>query len=277
MASGVVLPERSFRLWSAAARRRFSADGRSESGVEPPHSKENRRHPAATPESIMSHHHLEVDAFAATIRDAGWFVTPPMIASERLDALSSVLDAIPGDGKRGGIRNLLDLPQVRDLAACPTVRGLAEAVLGHACSAVRGLFFDKTPGANWKVSWHQDLTIAVTRRVEVPGYGPWSEKAGVPHVQPPAEVLERMLAIRVHLDDCGPENGPVRVLPGSHRSGKLDSEQIHAIRERTEPVDCVVERGSFGVSSALAPCVVACATAGAPEGRPPGVRVVRFA
>jgi len=186
-----------------------------------------------------------VDKFAATLRDAGWFVTDPLIDSRRIDALAEAIDAIPGDGKRGGIRNLLDLPQVRDLAASPAVRSLAESVLGRDCIAVRGLFFDKTPGANWKVTWHQDLTIAVHERIEVPGYGPWSEKVGVYHVQPPAEVLERMVAIRVHLDPCGDENGPVRVLPGTHRSGKLNPDQINAYRERIEPVDCVVDRGGI--------------------------------
>jgi hypothetical protein len=189
--------------------------------------------------------HPGVERFAVAIRDSGWSVTLPIIESERLDALSAALDAIPGDGKRGGIRNLLDIPQVRDLAVCPSVRGLAEAVLGRDCVAVRGLFFDKTPGANWKVTWHQDLTIAVNERIALPGYGPWSEKAGVVHVQPPDVILERMLAIRVHLDPCGDENGPVRVLPGTHRSGKLDPDQINAYRERIKPVDCVVERGGI--------------------------------
>ena len=72
---------------------------------------------------------------------------------------------------------------------------------------MRGLYFDKLPEANWKVPWHQDLSIAVRARLDVEGFGPWTEKAGVLHAQAPAAVLERMLAVRVHLDDCGRENG----------------------------------------------------------------------
>jgi hypothetical protein len=33
-------------------------------------------------------------------------------------------------------------------------------------------------------------------------------------VHPPAEILDKMLTLRVHLDDCGEENGPLRVIPG---------------------------------------------------------------
>ena len=77
------------------------------------------------------------------------------------------------------------------------------------------------------------------------GFGPWSEKGGVPHVQPPAELLERMLAVRVHLDDCGAENGPVRVIPGSHRAGRLSPAAVDAWRAGAEPVDCLAERGAI--------------------------------
>jgi ectoine hydroxylase-related dioxygenase (phytanoyl-CoA dioxygenase family) len=144
------------------------------------------------------------------------------------------------------VRNLLDdSPAVRELATSETVRSVAEAVLGPHCFAVRAILFDKTPRANWKVVWHQDVTIAVRERANVPGFGPWSEKEGVVHVQPPVELLERMLAVRVHLDDCGADNGPVRVLPGSHRVGRLSAEAIDQWREGQAPVDCLAERGSI--------------------------------
>jgi ectoine hydroxylase-related dioxygenase (phytanoyl-CoA dioxygenase family) len=110
---------------------------------------------------------------------------------------------------------------------------------------VRALFFDKTPKANWRVSWHQDLTIPTRRRVEVPGFGPWSEKAGIPHVQPPASVLERMLTVRIHLDPCDSFNGPVRVLPGTHRHGKLTPAVIEAFRVSVQPVEAVVPAGGL--------------------------------
>lgn len=184
--------------------------------------------------------------FAAAIRDAGWAVTPAIVPSSVLDAISDELATLPdSDSRRGGLRNLLDMETVRALALSVPVRSVAEAVLGPGCLAVRGIFFDKTPGANWRVSWHQDVTIAVRSRREIEGFGPWSEKARVIHVQPPAEILERMLAVRIHLDACGLEAGPVRVLPGSHRMGKLSPTAIEVRKARGESVECVAARGGI--------------------------------
>jgi ectoine hydroxylase-related dioxygenase (phytanoyl-CoA dioxygenase family) len=188
---------------------------------------------------------IEQREFAAAIERDGWAVTPPVVPQLELDRLLGDLGPLTADG-RGGVRNLLDSsPAVRALATSPAVRSAAESVLGAHCFAVRALLFDKTPDANWKVVWHQDLTIAVRARANVAGFGPWSEKAGVPHVQPPAELLERMLAVRVHVDECGADNGPVRVLTGSHRAGRLSAAAIDAWRAGAESVDCLAERGAI--------------------------------
>ncbi len=91
---------------------------------------------------------------------------------------------------------------------------------------VRSILFDKTVGENWPVSWHQDLTIAVNEKVEVNGYGPWSVKEGVPHVQPPLTLLQNMVTLRIHLDDTLVNNGALQVIPDSHKRGKISSEEI---------------------------------------------------
>jgi ectoine hydroxylase-related dioxygenase (phytanoyl-CoA dioxygenase family) len=129
------------------------------------------------------------------------------------------------------------------LAESTAVRSLVEPALGPNAFAVRDLFFDKTMDANWKVTWHQDLTIAVRHRIDVPDFGPWSVKDGVPHVRPPVELLERMLTVRLHLDDCGEENGPLRVLPGSHQHGRLGENAIRVWRAEVPAVSCAVKRG----------------------------------
>ena len=186
---------------------------------------------------------------AATVGRDGWAVTPPVVpqlAVDRLVAELAELAALPAVRSRGGLRDLLDdSPAVRALATSPAVRSVAESVLGPTCFAVRAILSDRSPGASWTAAWHQDLTIAVRERASVAGYGPWSAKDGVAHVQPPAELLERMLAVRVHLDDCGPADGPVRVLPGSHRVGRLSSSAIDAWRGGAEAVDCLAERGAI--------------------------------
>ena len=142
------------------------------------------------------------------------------------------------------MRNLLQtLPGVRSLAASRPVRALVEPYLGADCFAVRAIFFDMLPGANWKVPWHQDLSVAVAVRKETEGFGPWSRKAGVPHVQAPISLLERMLTVRLHLDACPLTNGPLRVVPGSHRLGRLNVEQIEALRAEINEVPCEIECG----------------------------------
>lgn len=113
---------------------------------------------------------------------------------------------------RAGRRNLLDDPEVRRLADDPRLR----AHVGGA-RVVRGILFDKTPEANWAVPPHQDLNVALAERHDVAGFGPWSVKAGVPHAIPPVKVLRGMLTVRIHLDPCGPDDGPLRVVPGTHR------------------------------------------------------------
>ena len=182
----------------------------------------------------------------------GFAIVEGVLSRAMVDHLLTSLAHIGDTGsvrKRGGIfavRNLLDVsPEVRELAHSDGVRALVEPILGERFFPVRGILFDKIPDANWKVPWHQDVTIAVQERVEAEGFGPWSTKADVLHVQPPAEVLEHMVSVRLHLDNCGEENGALRVIPGSHLHGRIPEEHIPAMREPREAV-CAV-----GVGGAL--------------------------
>jgi ectoine hydroxylase-related dioxygenase (phytanoyl-CoA dioxygenase family) len=186
---------------------------------------------------------MGLPSFQQAIATTGWAVTAPLFDAAAIAELRAFIDPLAQAG-RGGARNLLDEPRIAALALHPTLRQLAATVLGDACFAVRALFFDKTPDANWKVVWHQDLTITAQRRIDVPGYGPWTEKAGVPHVQPPTLVLEHMLALRVHLDPCTADNGPVRVLDGTHRLGRLAPETIDRLRAAQAESVCLADEGA---------------------------------
>lgn len=181
----------------------------------------------------------------------GYAVVPGVVGPREVSALARAVDGA-GDGRavlrrEGALYGMRDalrgVAEVRDLARSGPMLGLVRPVLGPGAFAVRALLFDKTPGANWGVPWHQDLTIAVRERVEAPGFGPWTTKAGIVHVRPPVGVLRRMVTLRVHLDDCGAEHGPLRVLPGSHRDGLLGAEAARRLLERGRPVACLVGRG----------------------------------
>jgi ectoine hydroxylase-related dioxygenase (phytanoyl-CoA dioxygenase family) len=184
----------------------------------------------------------------------GFAIVPELADDDTLAALSRAIeDAGAGKSARrragGGsyaVRNLLDVREVLDWATREEVVALVRAAGGDGTARpVRGLMFDKTPQANWKVAWHQDRSIAVAGRgsADVPGFGPWSTKSGVTHVQPPANVLECMVTVRLHVDDCGADNGPLRVVPGSHRAGILAPADVERLpRERGE-IACAVPRG----------------------------------
>ena len=185
----------------------------------------------------------------------GFAIIPDVLDTKTVSDLRAALEPLSaGDisvSQRGetafAVRNLLQIsPAVRALAQSSAVRSLIESVLGRDCRAVRGILFDKKPGANWNVVWHQDLSVAVREKRSVPGWGPWSVKAGVVHVQPPPEVLACMLTIRLHLDHCGAENGPLRVLPGTHTLGRLSPAQIADLRQHIPETVCAV-----GVGGAL--------------------------
>jgi ectoine hydroxylase-related dioxygenase (phytanoyl-CoA dioxygenase family) len=184
----------------------------------------------------------------------GFAIVRDVVDTAAVSILLHALDTLPdSDGvrRRGGekssvyaIRNLLDVvPQVQELATSRNIRSLVESVLGPACFPVRGILFDKTPEANWKVAWHQDVMIAVRDRIEVEGFGSWSQKAGVTHVQPPVQVLQNMLTVRLHLDDCDTHNGPLQVIRGSHANGRLDARDVAQWRERAAAVSCLVPSG----------------------------------
>ncbi|HEV2863335.1 MAG TPA: phytanoyl-CoA dioxygenase family protein [Pyrinomonadaceae bacterium] len=181
------------------------------------------------------------------VRREGFAVVAGVLGAGEVASLVGALERTAksdGGRRRGGLRNLLEVvPEALALAESEAVRGLVEPLLGAECFAVRGILFDKTPAAPWKVAWHQDLSIAVRGRREVEGFGPWSLKAGVVHVQPPAEVLARVLAVRLHLDDCDEGNGALKVLPGTHLRGRLGAAEMEELKGSVPPVTCEAKAG----------------------------------
>lgn len=179
------------------------------------------------------------------IEENGFALRENILSPSEIDRLLAALDQInrPGTLRRRNvvfaIRNLLeDSPEVRALANSTAIRALVEPILGPEAFPVRGILFDKIADANWKVPWHQDATIAVQERIETDGFGPWSIKSGVLHVQPPVKILENMLSVRMHLDPCRAENGALRVIPGSHSHGRILEDQTAKIREQSTEFIC---------------------------------------
>ncbi len=184
----------------------------------------------------------------------GFTIVPDVLTPATIAALREAMTrAGKTDGARSradlyGIRNILStVPEIGELCRSPEIKALLTDAGGKGAEyfPVRGLYFDKPFRANWSVYPHQDLTIAVREKREVPGYGPWTRKAGIPHVQPPRELLQDMVTLRFHLDDCLQANGALRVLPGSHLKGPLKTDQLKGLvaREREREVICEVASG----------------------------------
>ncbi len=175
-------------------------------------------------------------------RDGACYI-PGALGEDDLRALETALNGVASG--RAGVR-LHGIAPLRPLLATDGVIGAgAAALLGPTCRPVRAILFDKSAGSNWALGWHQDRTIAVAERVEVPGFGPWSHKDGLLHVEPPFALLERMVTLRVHLDPVSPGNAPLRIAPGSHRLGRLPEAEIDAVVARCGTYDCLAASGDI--------------------------------
>lgn len=181
----------------------------------------------------------EAGAIAESVARRGFAVARSVAGPE---LIARLVERCPS--AQAGVRDLLGVaPVFGELAGHPAVGELVEAVFGRPGFVTRAILFDKSPDANWALGFHQDVAVAVAERIEMPGFGPWSVKAGIPHVRPPAAVLERMITVRVHLDDCAEDNGPLTVIPGSHAYGFLsDDASLRLIAEGPE-VACVARAG----------------------------------
>ena len=165
---------------------------------------------------------------------------PAAFAPDQISALETALAGLPAD--RPGTR----LPPIPGLAGLvEPATAIAAVLLGARARPVRAMLFDKSPARNWTLGWHQDRTVAVRRRIDMPGFTGWTVKSGIPHVVPPFDIPARMLTVRVHLDPVGPDNAPLLVAPGSHRLGRIAEPAIAGIVERLGAESCPAARGDL--------------------------------
>lgn len=195
----------------------------------------------------------------------GFSIVPGVFAGAELDGIVGNLEAASLQRSRAGARHLLAIPAVAALARDPRLIALAAKVLGRDPVPFGATLFDKSPEANWLVVWHQDTALPLLEHRDVAGWGPWSTKSGVFYAHAPASALSQVVALRVHLDASTADNGPLRVLPGTHSLGVLTDQQIRAAAERVEPVTCTVERGGVLIMRPLLVHASSKATAVAPR------------
>jgi len=159
----------------------------------------------------------------------GFAIVPNALPEREVANLLTVLGQSELPRSRAGIRHAMRNEIVAAVARDSRLAALAQEILGNSAIPFRATLFDKSPMSNWLVVWHQDTALPLRECREVPGWGPWSIKDGVNYAHAPACALEQVLALRLHLDDSVAENGPLRVLPGTHTHGVLSDEALHKL------------------------------------------------
>jgi len=177
------------------------------------------------------------------VEQHGFAILPAVLLPREAGRLVDDLDHAALRRSKAGVRHVLRHPAIASLAQQPRLLHIAQEILGADALPFRATLFDKSPQANWLVVWHQDTALPLRERRDTPSWGPWSIKDGVVYAHAPASVLCRVLALRIHLDDSTADNGPLRVLPGTHTKGVLSDDDIHDLAERVAPIDCLVPQG----------------------------------
>lgn len=178
---------------------------------------------------------------------AGYAITPPLLTTVECMAIVTRLGEQTGIGTRNMLQSAWCVALARDLAGHPSLA----PVMPLAAVAVQCTLFEKSPVQNWLVPLHQDYSIPVASRVNDPSLHGWSRKEGTLFVQPPAAVLEELVAVRIQLDDCNDGEGALRVVAGSHTFGRLDDATAYALRDRAGETHCLVPHGAAMVMRPL--------------------------
>jgi len=164
--------------------------------------------------------------FAEQVDAQGFAIVDRVFGATEIDSITDAIRRAPLPRSRAGARHAMQLPVVAELSHDVRLLGLAREVLGTEAVPYRATLFDKSADANWLVIWHQDTALPLLRQEDRAGWGPWSTKSGLIYAHAPTAALNRVLALRVHLDDSTVSNGPLRVLPGTHRLGVLSDADV---------------------------------------------------
>lgn len=192
------------------------------------------------------------------VRDNGFTIIPDVFNDNQInDIIDLIEQADTSDltfrktDDLFAIRQFLNqVPSVKPLIFTAKLNQILNNLFGKKYFVVKSIYFDKPQKSNWFVAYHQDLTISVNKKVDLPGFGPWTVKQNQFAVQPPINILEDNFTIRIHLDDTDASNGALKVVPKSHLKGIYRPETINWNTEM-ETV-CPVPKGGIMIMSIIA-------------------------
>ncbi len=150
-----------------------------------------------------------------SLGSSGYILKEAVFSSKQCTDMNNVLSDVCSENTYK-IRDVLrKIPEL-----LPLIHKQLRSLLGPT-QIVRSVLFRKPASNNWKVPWHQDVCTQVNTQLDLLDYGPWSTKENVIHVQPPVHIMQSMLSCRIHLSPCQANDGPLRVIAGSHRKGYI--------------------------------------------------------
>lgn len=173
--------------------------------------------------------------------DDGFAIVADVLDETACASISASLGQAISEGT--GARSMLEMPWCRALAQTIRLHPLIGPALPERAVAVQCTYFEKSRDQNWLVPIHQDLSIPVREKIGHPALSGWSEKDGAIFVQPPETVLQELVAVRLHIDECGSDDGPLKVVPGSHKAGRLGAQAALTARDNLGEVSCTVGKG----------------------------------
>lgn len=175
--------------------------------------------------------------------DDGYALYQAVLDTAEVRSLLAQIEAQSILRSRAGARHVLGCAPVAAVARDPRLLEIASGWLDAPALPFKATLFDKNPGSNWLVAWHQDTALPLAAQVANREWGPWSSKDGIHYAHAPAIALQRVIALRLHLDDSSTDNGPLRVLPGSHELGVLTDAQVLEHSRHVVPRHCCLQAG----------------------------------
>ena len=180
-----------------------------------------------------------------TVLHNGFELIEDFISESDSGLIASELSKLDVSKHSGGVRNVEKKSKyIHELVHSEYIISKISTYLKGVPCLVRAIYFNKTVNQNWLVPWHQDKTVCVSKKFESTGWAPWSFKDGVLHVQPPVDVLNQMVSLRLHLDDSNLANGCLKIMPHSHKLGVLNQADIAKYVAKNHSFDCIAKKGT---------------------------------
>ncbi len=181
------------------------------------------------------------------LKDPGYWIFDHVFEPAEMIALAELICG----GKRAGKRNLMSHYAVREVANSDKLLDITEKLAGRRLTPYKAPLFEKTGKANWLVAYHQDTALPIKRGQKAQGWGSHSVKGGINFAHAPEAVLSQIIALRVHIDPSTEHNGPLRVIPNSHRKLLLSEADLGLVLDKINEVTCTTSSGGVIAMSPL--------------------------